>query len=153
MSIRAAPVRRKEEGSHGGCVVLGQDMSEYLIYFNQPWVGEHTEAWFKERGPLARAVVNDMKAAGVYVFAGGLEEDPDAAFTADATRGALTFTDGPYVRNPQFLGGFTVIDVADEPAARQWAGKLAEACGWPQEVRRFKPRPGGRTGSGSLSGV
>jgi hypothetical protein len=21
-----------------------------------------------------------------------------------------------------------------------WAGKIAEACGWPQEVRRFKPR-------------
>jgi len=20
-----------------------------------------------------------------------------------------------------------------------WAGKVAEACGWPQEVRRFKP--------------
>jgi hypothetical protein len=32
-----------------------------------------------------------------------------------------------------------VVDVADEQAARQWAGKLAEACGWPQEVRRFKP--------------
>jgi hypothetical protein len=29
--------------------------------------------------------------------------------------------------------------VADEQSARQWAGKLAEACGWPQEVRRFKP--------------
>ena len=22
-----------------------------------------------------------------------------------------------------------------------WAGKIAEACGWPHEVRRFKPRP------------
>ena len=31
-----------------------------------------------------------------------------------------------------------VIEVADEQAARRWAGKLAEACGWPQEVRRFK---------------
>jgi len=28
--------------------------------------------------------------------------------------------------------------VADEQTARQWAGKLAEACGWPQEVRRVK---------------
>jgi hypothetical protein len=145
VSIRAAPVRRQEDGSHQRCVALGQDMSEYLIYFNQPWVGEHSETWFKERGPLAKAVVHAMKVAGVYVFAGGLEEDPDAAFTADATSGTLRFTDGPYVRDPQFLGGFTVIDVADEQAARQWAGKLAEACGWPQEVRRFKPRPGGRT--------
>lgn len=114
-------------------------MSKYLIYFNQAWVGEHSEAWFASRGPLARAVVDDMKAAGVYVFAGGLEEDPQHAFSADATGGTLALTDGPYVRDPQFLGGLTVIDVADEQAARHWAGKVAEACGWPQEVRRFKP--------------
>ncbi|HEV2540563.1 MAG TPA: YciI family protein [Frateuria sp.] len=114
-------------------------MSKYLIYFNQAWVGEHTETWFAARGPLARAVVDDMKAAGVHVFAGGLEEDPEQAFSADAIGGTLVFTDGPYARNPQFLGGFTVIDVADEQAARYWAGKVAEACGWPQEVRRFKP--------------
>jgi hypothetical protein len=113
-------------------------MSKYIIYFNQAWVGDHTEAWFAARGPLARAVVDDMKAAGVYVFAGGLEEDLENAFSADATSGTLTFTEGPYVRSPQFLGGFAVIDVADEEAARQWAGKLAEACGWPQEVRRVK---------------
>jgi hypothetical protein len=36
------------------------------------------------------------------------------------------------------LGGFAVIDVADEEAARLWAGKIAVACGWPQEVRRFR---------------
>lgn len=114
-------------------------MSKYLIYFNQAWVGEHTETWFAARGPLAHAVVDDMKSAGVYVFAGGLEEDPQDAFSADATSGTLTFTDGPYVPNPQFLGGFAVIEVADEEAARHWAGKMAEACGWPQEVRRFKP--------------
>lgn len=114
-------------------------MAEYMIYFNQPWVGDHTEEWFRGRGPLAKAVVEEMKAAGVYVFAGGLEEDPNDAFSADATSGTLTFTDGPYAENPQFLGGFTVIDVPDEQAARLWAGKVAEACGWPQEVRRFKP--------------
>jgi hypothetical protein len=120
-------------------MAAGHGMSEYLIYFNQAWVGEHTETWFAARGPRARAVMDDMKAAGVYVFAGGLEEDPQDAFSVDATSGTLTFTDGPYVHNPQFLGGFAVIDVADEQAARQWAGKVAEACGWPQEVRRFKP--------------
>ncbi len=29
-------------------------MAEYLLYFNQQWVGEHTEEWFRGRGPLAR---------------------------------------------------------------------------------------------------
>ena len=116
-------------------------MAEYLIYFNQQWVGDHTEEWFRGRGPLAMAVVNEMEAAGVFVFAGGLEEETEKAFSADATSGTLTFTDGPFVETKEFLGGFTVVDVADEDAARMWAGKLAEACGWPQEVRRFKPRP------------
>lgn len=128
-----------KSGSHRGCVASGHDMSKYLIYFNQAWVGEHSNAWFAARVPLARAVVGEMKTAGVHVFAGGLEEDPLEAFSADATGGTLRFTDGPYVRHPQFLGGFTVIDAADEQTARHWAGKLAEACGWPQEVRRFKP--------------
>lgn len=114
-------------------------MSKYLIYFNQPWVGEHTEAWFAARGPLAWAVVDEMKAAGVYVFTGGLEENPDDAFFADATSGELTITEGPYVRNPQFLGGFAVIEVPDDQEAKRWAGKVAVACGWPQEVRKFKP--------------
>jgi hypothetical protein len=117
-------------------------MTEYLIYFNQQWVGDHTEEWFRGRGPLAMAVMNEMKAAGVYVFAGGLEEEVDKAFSADATSGTLMFTDGPYVETKEYLGGFAVVDVADDDAARMWAGKIAEACGWPQEVRRFKPRPG-----------
>jgi hypothetical protein len=51
----------------------------------------------------------------------------------------LVFSNGPFVQGGEFLGGFTVIDVPDDDAARRWAGKVAEACGWPQEVRRFKP--------------
>ncbi len=116
-------------------------MTEYLIYFNQQWVGDHTEEWFRGRGPLAMAVVEEMKAAGVFVFAGGLEEDVDVAFSADATSGTLTFTDGPVADAGEFLGGLTVVDVAGVEAAAIWAGKIAKACGWPQEVRRFKPRP------------
>ena len=115
-------------------------MAEYLIYFNQQWVGDHSEEWFRGRGPLASAVVDEMKAAGVLVAAGGLEEDHQDAFSADATSGTVIFTDGPYVETKEFLGGLTIVDVADEQDARMWAGKLAEACGWPQEVRRFKKR-------------
>jgi hypothetical protein len=114
-------------------------MAEYLIFFNQQWVGNHSEEWFRGRGPLSRAVVDEMKAEGVYVFAGGLEEEPEKAFSADATSGELVITDGPFVETKEFLGGFTVINVPDDEAAKMWAGKVAEACGWPQEVRRFKP--------------
>jgi hypothetical protein len=112
-------------------------MAHYLIFFNQQWVGDHTEEWFRSRGPLARAVVEEMKEAGVVVFAGGLVEEIETAFTADATSGTLSFTDGPYGQTEEYLGGMTIVDVADDEEARMWAGKVAVACGWPQEVRRF----------------
>ena len=115
-------------------------MTEYLIYFNQQWVGDHTEEWFLGRGPLAMAVVDEMKAAGVYVFAGGLEED-GPVYSADPTDGGVLITDGPFVETKEWLGGFAVVDVTDTEAALVWAGKIAEACGWPQEVRRVMPQP------------
>jgi hypothetical protein len=115
-------------------------MPEYLIYFNQQWVGDHTKEWFLSRGPLAKAVVEEMKAAGIYLFAGGLEED-GPVYSADATSGSMVITDGPYAETKEVLGGFAVVAVADDEAAKLWAGKLAEGCGWPQEVRRFGQSP------------
>ena len=122
-------------------------MTEYLIYFNQQWVGDHTEEWFRGRMEPSMAVVREMEQAGVLVYTGGLEEEPERAFSADATSGTLTITDGPYVETKEFLGGLAIVNVPDEAAARMWAGKLAEGCGWPQEVRPFKSRPDGATGS------
>ena len=89
-------------------------MTEYLIYFNQQWVGDHTEEWFRGRGPLAMAVVDEMKAAGVYVFAGGLEEEDGPVYSADPTSGTVLVSDGPYVETKEFLGGFAIVDVPDD---------------------------------------
>lgn len=113
-------------------------MAEYAIYFNQQWVGDHTKEWFGSRGPLARAVLQEMKDAGVYVFGGGLIEELEHAVTADATSGELLFTHGPVTERSEWLGGITIIDAPDDDTAKMWAGKVAVACGWPQELRRFK---------------
>ena len=112
-------------------------MTQYLIYFNQQWVGDHTDEWFNSRAPLAMAVTKEIMAAGQFVFAGGLVEEVDEAFSADATSGTVLFTDGPYAETKEYLGGLTVVDVPDLATAKVWAGRIAEACGWPQEVRRF----------------
>lgn len=117
-------------------------MAEYIIFFNQQWVGDHSDEWFRERGPLAEAVVEEIKAAGDYVYAGGLDEEIDDAFSADATGGTVVFSDGPYVETKEFLGGLTVVDVPDVETAKMWAGKIAVACGWPQEVRRIYSQRG-----------
>ena len=118
-------------------------MAEYLLYFNQQWVGDHSEEWFRGRGPRAMGVVNDMKAAGVYVFAGGLEEEDGPVYHADPNTdsGTALVTDGPYVETKEWLGGFAIVDVPDDATATMWGARIAEACGWPHEVRRFKPQP------------
>ena len=78
-----------------------------------------------------------MKAAGVLIFTGGLDSTAPV-FSVDASSGTALFTDGPFVESKEHIGGFAVVDVADEDAARLWAEKIAVACGWPQEVRRFQ---------------
>lgn len=111
-------------------------MSQYIIYFNQQWVGNHSAEWFASRGPLAKAVVSEMRDAGVLVFAAGVDEDVDAAITAEANGSTVAITGGLYAPAEQYIGGLTIIDVADEEAAKKWGGKVAEACGWPQQIRR-----------------
>lgn len=115
-------------------------MAQYVIYFNQQWVGDHTEEWFLGRVKPSMAVVREMEAAGVLVFAGGLDHSAPV-YSADATSGEIVVTDGPFVEHTEFLGGQTIIDVPDDETAKYWAGRVAEGCGWPQELRRFGPIP------------
>ena len=122
-------------------LAAGPRTTEYLIYFAQQWVGDHPLEWFVSRGPLAMAVVRDMEAAGVLVYTGGLEEEIEDAFSADATSGEVLVTDGPFLETKEFLGGLAIIAVESEDEALEWAGRIAEACGWPQELRRFGRRP------------
>jgi hypothetical protein len=120
-------------------------MTEYLIAFNNEWVPELTDEDLRKASEAVSALRAEMTAAGVLVFLGGLD-DTGALFSVDASSGTPLFTDGPFTETKEHLGGFTIVDVADEEAARMWAGKAAVACGWPQEVRRFqKPRTGPAT--------
>ena len=112
-------------------------MPEYLIAFNDEWVPDHTVEELREKAQTVRELVAEMKAAGVLVFTGGLDNSAPV-FSVDASSGTPLITDGPFIETKEHLGGFAVVDVADEEAARLWAGKIAVACGWPQEVRRFR---------------
>ena len=112
-------------------------MTEYLIAFNDEWVPDHTDEELREKSRAVRALRAEMNEAGVLIYTNGL--DPDApVFSVDASSGAPLFTDGPHIESKEHLGGFAVVTVNDEEAARLWAGKIAVACGWPQEVRRFQ---------------
>ena len=110
-------------------------MTEFLIAFNDEWVPDYTDEQMAERFEAVKALRSEMKEAGVLVYTGGLDDTP--AFSVDASSGTPIFTDGPFVETKEHLGGLAVVEVADEEEARLWAGRIAMACGWPQEVRRF----------------
>lgn len=112
-------------------------MPEYLIAFNDEWVPEHTMEELKHKSETSMAVIEEMKSAGVFVYGNGAIDASTALFSVEASNGKPVFTDGPYVETKEHLGGFCVIDVADEEAARYWAGRLAVVLDWPQEVHRF----------------
>ena len=112
-------------------------MTEYLIAFNDEWVPNLTDDDLRRASKAVSALRAEMKAAGVLIFTGGLD-DAAPVFSVDASSGTPLFTDGPFIESKEHLGGFAVVDVADEDAARRWAGKIAVACGWPQEVRPFQ---------------
>ena len=81
----------------------------------------------------AHAVVDEAKAADVYVFAGGIDEGvPPVLVAAD---GAVT--DGGYPWAPPLNGGFTVLELPSREEAVAWAARIAKACRCDQELRVF----------------
>jgi hypothetical protein len=91
----------------------------------------------EEEGPdvakAAHAVIQEAKDAGVYVFAGGLDDDVEPVVVA----GDGTVTDGTYPETKELSGGFTIVDLPSREAALEWAAKIAVACRCAQEVREF----------------
>ena len=124
-------------------------MTEYLITFNDEWVPEHTADEVREKANAVRTVIDEMLAEGVLIFTNGGLDRSTAVCSVEAVDGKPVFTDGPYVETKEHLGGFAVVDVPDDAAARYWAGRLATVLNWPQEVHRFRgPGHGPRNGSG-----
>ena len=76
VSNRAAAVRGQGGGWPQGPPGKGGDMTEYLIAFNDEWVPDHTVEDLREKSKVVRALVAEMKAAGVFIFTGGLDDLP-----------------------------------------------------------------------------
>ena len=83
------------------------------------------------------ALNDEIKNAGAWVFAGGLEPAATATVVR-AQSGQVVTTDGPFAETKEQLGGFWIIDVPNLDAALEWAGKATVACGGPVEVRPFQ---------------
>jgi hypothetical protein len=115
-------------------------MALYLIAFNDEWVPDHTLEELREKAVSGRALIEEMKAAGVFVFGDGGLDASTVVCSVEPSSGTPIFSDGPYIETKEHLGGFTVVDVPDDEQAKYWAGRTAVAVGWPQEVHRFPHR-------------
>jgi hypothetical protein len=115
----------------------GKPVPKYLIAFNDEWVPLHTAEELERKSEASRALLEEMKSAGVFLFAEGGIDASSAICSVVSKDGKAVFTDGPFVESKEHLGGFTVVEVADDDAARYWAGRLAVSLDWPQEVHRF----------------
>ena len=92
-----------------------------------------TEKDFPFVAESSHAVIREAKAAGVYVFGGGMDESvPPVMVACD---GAVA--PGTYPETSNFNGGFCVLKVASRQEAESWAAKIAAACRCAQELRQF----------------
>ena len=107
-------------------------MKKYLISFPAGAMQVPAED-FAAVGNAAREVIRESKAAGVYVFGGGINEDVAPLMVAvDGT-----VMNETYPQTKEFDGGFCVMELPSREAAVQWAAKIAKACRCSQELREF----------------
>ena len=83
------------------------------------------------------ALNREMIAEGVRVFAGGLMAPEMATAIRRAADGGLDLRSGPYLASKDHVGGFWILDVADQDAAVAWGRKAAIACRADVEVWPF----------------
>ncbi|GAA2172963.1 hypothetical protein GCM10009846_12990 [Agrococcus versicolor] len=111
-------------------------MPKYLISFPSGEMDVADGEW-EQVVEDAHQVMRDAKAAGVYVFAGGIEESvPPVRVHADRT-----VEPGTYPQTARIEGGYAVLDLPDRETAQEWAARIAAACRCPQELREFQHDP------------
>lgn len=105
---------------------------KYLISFPSAAMvvsGDELEA----AGRDSRAVIEQAKVAGVYVFGGGIDESVSPVLVS----GDGAVTRGGYPWAPPLNGGFTVLELPSREEAIAWAARIAKACRCEQELRVF----------------
>jgi hypothetical protein len=112
-------------------------MTQYLLTIYQPTGGVLPEGALEPIMRDTQKVNQDMKDAGVWVFAGGLHP-PTTATVLRPQGGEVLTTDGPFTEAKEHVGGFTIIEAADLDEALDWGRRLAEATTLPIEVRPFQ---------------
>ena len=118
-------------------------MKQYLLSIYQPDGEAPAPEVLEQIMRDMNALVEETKAAGVWVFNGGLHP-PSTSTVVRLERGDVLITDGPFAEGKEHIGGFIIIDVPDLDAALEWARRTArilvlpgQSTGLAIEVRPF----------------
>ena len=84
----------------------------------------------------SHAVIEDAKAAGVYVFGGGIAEGVDPVLVSADGSISTEIYPGSHLN-----GGYLVLELPTREGAVEWAGRIAGACRCAQELREFMYDP------------
>lgn len=107
-------------------------MPRYLISFDDGSMDHIPLDDLPAVDKMTRVVVQEAKAAGVWIFGGGLQRQQSSIVSIDGTVG-----DGPMPETKPIIGGFSIIEVPSRAEAIVWAAKLAKACRCSQEIREI----------------
>jgi hypothetical protein len=112
-------------------------MTRYLLSVYQPSTGERPPPEVLARIDADLAAVHaDLRAAGSWVFAGGLA-GPSTATVVRADADEVLLTDGPFLEGKEHLGGLAIVEAEDLDEALGWARRFAAATTLPIEVQPF----------------
>lgn len=112
-------------------------MAKYLVAIHHPDDYDPSVAEDEAMGRDIDVLNDEMVAAGVRIFVGGLHPARSAKSLRSKPDGEVLTTDGPYLKTNEHMGGFWVLEAADLNEALAWGRKAAIACRAPVEVRRF----------------
>lgn len=111
-------------------------MTRYLVAIHHP---DDFEPYSEDEATRRDidALNDEMNAANVVVFVGGLDRPQKAKSVRLQPGRSVLVTDGPYVETKEHIGGFWVLDLPSMEEALEWGRKAALACRAPVEVRPF----------------
>ena len=112
-------------------------MTQYLVAIHHPDDYDPAVAEDETMHRDIDALNDEMKAAGVRIFVGGLRPVRSAKSLRAQSDGRILITDGPYLETKEHVGGFWVLEAAHLDEALAWGRKAAIACRAPVEVRPF----------------
>ncbi|RYD32449.1 MAG: hypothetical protein EOP85_21730 [Verrucomicrobiaceae bacterium] len=112
-------------------------MNEYLVSIHHP---DDYDPFLQEDEAMHRDIDllnEEMVAAGIRVFVGGLHFAREAKSIQVQPDGKPLVCDGPYLKTGEHGGGFWVLEASSMEEAMEWGRKAAIACRAPVEVRQF----------------